>query len=78
MKYFRKTQSEYGNHVDANGERYTVEWCSAVFSPSKQTPEQLGYEQFENEETALKAWGLVPYVDPEAEDMLLEATQTEQ
>lgn len=72
MKYFRHTQSEYGSYVDANGARYTVEWCSAVFSPSKQTPEDFGYEQFEDEETALNAWGLVPYVDPEAEAMLLE------
>jgi len=67
MRYFRKTQSEYGNYVDANGERYTVEWCSCIYSPSKQTPEQLGYEQFDNEKAALTTWGLTPYVDPELE-----------
>lgn len=72
MKYFRKTQSEYGNHVDANGERYTVEWCHAVFSPSKKTPEEFGYEQFEDEDSALTAWGLVPYVDSEEEALFLE------
>ena len=67
MKYYKKAKTEYGNYVDAEGERYAVLWCSAVFSPSKQTPEQLGYEQFDNEDAALAAWGLTEWVDPEAE-----------
>lgn len=71
MKYFRKTQSEYGNYADADGVRYTVEWCSCIYSPDNLTPEQLGYESFENQEEALAAWGLTPYVDPEAEELLL-------
>ena len=72
MKYFRKTESEYGSYVDAAGVRYTVEWCSAIYSPDNLTPEQLGYEQHGNQEAALAAWGLVPYVDPEAENILTE------
>lgn len=67
MKYYKREKTEYGSYVDQAGERYTVLWCSAVFSPSKETPEQLGYEQFDNEEVALAAWGLTPWVDPEAE-----------
>lgn len=67
MRYYKKKKTEYGNYVDADGERHAVLWCSAVFSPSKQTPEQLGYEQFDNEEAALAAWGLMPWVAPEAE-----------
>lgn len=66
MKYYKKEKTEYGNYIDQAGDKYTVLWCSAIYSPSKKTPEEFGYEQFEDEETALKAWGLVPYVDPEA------------
>lgn len=67
MKYYKREKTEYGNYVDQSGERYTVLWCSAIYSPSKKTPEEFGYELFEDEETALEAWGLIPYVDPEAE-----------
>lgn len=78
MRYYKREKTEYGNYVDQAGDKYTVLWCSAIYSPSKKTPEEFGYEQFEDEEAALKAWGLVPYVDPNAEDMLLEATPAEQ
>lgn len=67
MKYFRKTESEYGSYVDEQGTRYMVDWCSAIYSPRNETPEQLGYEPFKNQDAALSAWGLTPYIDPEAE-----------
>jgi hypothetical protein len=67
MKYFRKTESEYGSYVDEQGTRYIVDWCSAIYSPDNLTPEQLGYEPYENQDEALEAWGLTPYIDPEAE-----------
>lgn len=66
MKYYKREKTEYGNYVDQEGDKYTVLWCNAIYSPSKKTPEEFGYEQFEDEEAALEAWGLVPYVDPEA------------
>ena len=72
MKYFRKIQSEYGSYVDAEGVRYTVEWCSTIYSPDNITPEQMGYEPYENQEEALSAWGLTPYVDPEQEELLID------
>ena len=72
MKHFRKTQSEYGSYVDSDGVRYTVEWCSAIYSPNRTTPEQLGYEPYRSLEVALEAWGLVPYVDPEQEELLID------
>lgn len=71
MKYFRKTQSEYGSYVDAEGVRYTVEWCSCIYSPDNLTPEQIGYEQHKNQEAALEVWGLTVYVDPEQEKLLI-------
>ena len=67
MKYFRKTQREFGSYIDAEGVRYTVEWCSRIVSPGNETPEDLGYEACETLETALEAWGLMPYVYPEEE-----------
>lgn len=66
MKYYKREKTEYGNYIDQAGDKYTLLWCSAIYSPSKKTPEDFGYEQFEDEEAALEAWGLVPYVDPEA------------
>lgn len=75
MKYFRKTESEYGNYVDAEGVRWVVEWCSRIYSPDNKTPEQLGYEPHENQDAALAAWGLTPYVDPEAENLLNTTTE---
>lgn len=72
MKYFRKTQSEYGSYVDAEGVRYTVEWCSCIYSPDNLTPEQLGYKRYANQDEALAAWGLIPYTNPEQEDILIE------
>ena len=75
MKYFRKTESEYGDYVDAEGVRWVVEWCSRIYSPENFTPEQLGYEPHENQDAALTAWGLTPYVDPEAENLLITTTE---
>lgn len=72
MKYFRKTESEYGSYVDEQGVRYTVEWCSCIYSPNNTTPEQLGYEPYANQEAALAAWELTVYVDPEQEEILTE------
>ena len=66
MRYYKKEKTEYGNYIDQAGDKYTVLWCSAIYSPSNKTPEEFGYEQFEDEEAALTTWGLVPYVDPEA------------
>lgn len=67
MKYYKREQTEYGSYVDATGERWVVLWCHAIHSPRRQTPEQLGYEAFESMEAALAAWGLTPWVAPEAE-----------
>jgi hypothetical protein len=44
--------------------RYHVEWCSAVYSPTGQTPEDMGYEAAENQQEALTRWGLSEYVEP--------------
>ena len=68
MKYFRKTESEYGSYVDEQGTRYMVDWCSAIYSPRNETPEQLGYEAHKNMEDALSTWGLTSYVYPEEEE----------
>ena len=72
MKYFKKTESEFGSYIDAEGVRYTVGWCSRIVSPGNETPEELGYEPYESMEAAVASWGLVPYVYPE------EALLTEQ
>lgn len=66
QKWVRRTPAEYGNYVDENGTRYTVEWCHKLLTPDGSTEVEHGYEQHDSVEAACKAWGLVPYVDPAA------------
>lgn len=68
QKWVRRTPSEYGNYEDEYGTRYTVEWCHRLLTPDGSTEAENGYEQHESVEAACEAWGLVPYVDPEAID----------
>lgn len=69
--WVRRVQSEHGGYVDADGERWQTEWCSAIYSPLGNDPTLHGYEPFDRVEQAAEQWGLVPYVDPNAEDELL-------
>lgn len=66
--WVRKTQDENGSYVDANGNRFQVEWCVEIYSPENKTPEDLGYEQFRSVESAVEYWELTPYVDPTLEE----------
>lgn len=70
MKWVRRHPSEYGNYVDADGTRYTVEWCHKLLTPDGSTEADHGYEPHESVEAACEAWGLVPYVDPEMAEEL--------
>lgn len=56
-----------GGYVDAEGVRYTVGWCVGMVTHDGSTPTDHGYERHESVQTACDAWGLTPYVDPEAE-----------
>lgn len=71
QKWVRRIPSEYGNYVDKHGTRYTVEWCHKLLTPDGSTEAEHGYEQHDSVEAALTAWGLTPYVDHNAEDMLV-------
>ena len=66
--WVRKTQSEYGGYVDADGVRYSVEWCATMYTPDGSEPDAHGYEPFRSVEAAVEYWGLAPYVAPEAEE----------
>ena len=68
MNYYKKTECEHGGYADAAGVRFSVVWCSCIYSPEKATPEELGYEPYESMEAALEAWGLTAWVDPELEE----------
>lgn len=65
-KWVRRTQDDYGSYVDSNGVRYIVEWCHRLLTPNGSTEEENGYEKYASVEEACEAWGLAPYVDPEA------------
>jgi hypothetical protein len=60
--WVRKTCSERGEYVDADGTRWQVEWCVDVIGAD---PETLGFERFRSVDAATEYWGLVPYEYPE-------------
>lgn len=64
--WVRKEQDENGSYVAADGSRWLVEHCIDVWGAD---PEALGYERFRSVEAAVEYWELVPYVDPNAEEL---------
>ena len=68
--WVRKSQDENGTYVDADGNRFQVEWCVEIYSPDNTTPEDHGYEQFRSVEAAVEYWELTPYVDPTLEEQI--------
>jgi hypothetical protein len=64
--WVRKVQDENGSYVAADGSRWLVDWCVDVIGAA---PEALGYERFRSVDAATEYWELVPYVDPNAEEL---------
>ena len=64
--WVRRVQDENGSYVAADGSRWQVEWCVDVIGAD---PESLGYERFRSVEAAVAYWELVPYVEPETEEI---------
>lgn len=64
----RKTPDAEGNYVDANGGRYFVEKTQTIIGAD---PQELGYEPYRSVDAAVAYWELEPWVDPEAENLLL-------
>lgn len=64
----RKAACDIGIYVDAHGDRWQIEWCSAIFSPNGNAPELHGYEPFHSTEEAADTWQLHPYLSPEIAD----------
>ena len=75
--WVRKVQEENGVYVDADGTRYTVDWCVEMYTPDNSTPDMHGYELFRSVEAAVAYWELQPWVDPEAEELLTEYNANE-
>ena len=72
--WVRREQYENGSYVDADGNRWQVDWCVTMYTPDDSTPDMHGYELFRSVEAACDYWGLTPYVDPEWEEELLTET----
>lgn len=70
--FVRKTQNDNGQYVAADGSRWHVEWCAGMIGAE---PTDHGYEPFRSVDAAVAYWGLTPYVDPEAENLLTELEQ---
>lgn len=65
----RKTQSEHGGYVAADGSRWLVEWCAGMIGAD---PQEHGYEPYRSVDAAVAYWELEPYVYPEEEELLTE------
>lgn len=63
----RKEQTEHGSYVAADGTRWQVERCAAIFGLHGQDPAAYGYTPFDSPEQAAVEWHLTPYIDPEEE-----------
>ena len=68
--WVRRVQDAQGAYVDADGVRWSVEWCADMVTPDGSTPDQHGYELYRSTEAAVAYWELTPWVDPEAEELL--------
>lgn len=66
--WVRKTQDDQGNYVDADGTRWEVESCVAMYNADGSEPEAHGYEPYRSVEAAVAYWELEPYVYPEEEE----------
>lgn len=70
--WVRKTQDENGQYVDSDGTRWYVDWCNCMYTPDGSSERDHGYESYPSVEEACNIWGLTPYVDPNAEELLIE------
>ncbi len=62
----RKEQSEYGCYEAADGTRWQVERCAAIFGEYGNSPSAYGYEPVDSVEQAAEQWGLSPIENTEA------------
>lgn len=67
----RRELSDLGSYVDADGFRWQIERCAAIFGALGQDPAAYCYTPFDSVEQAAEYWELQPYVDPEAMDELM-------
>lgn len=71
MIWIRKIKDENGSYVDCSEVRWIIEWCNKIYCPRGLSEEEHGYERFDSMGSALLAWGLTPWVDPEHEELLI-------
>ena len=75
--WVRKQQDAQGYYVDADGTRWQVDWCVAMYTPDNSEPDAHGYELYRSVDAAVAYWELEPWVDPEAENLLTEYNANE-
>lgn len=75
MIWVKKTENEMGGYTDADGVRYSVNWCVGMVTHDGSTPSDHGYERHESVQAACDAWGVSVYVDPEAEAEFAQLTE---
>lgn len=64
MIYTLKKQNDHGAYVDDAGTRWDVRTARGVYGRIVED-----WQQFADLESALSQWGLVPYVEPEMEEI---------
>ena len=60
---------EAGTYVDSENLRWRIDSCVAIYGPMGADPTDYGYEPFDSVEQAAEEWKLVPYVEPEMEEI---------
>lgn len=64
--WVRKTKdAEFGRYLDANGIRWSVEWCDSISAPDGSAPDAHGYELYRSVDAAVAYWELAEYEQEE-------------
>ena len=72
MVWLRCEQVEDGAYVAADGTRWQIDRCAAIFGEHGNDPAAYGYAPFDSVEQAAEEWGLAPYQYPETETLINE------
>lgn len=57
--WYNKEENEHGEFQDKEGKRYIVVECHRIIAPDGRMNAELGYTEFPDMNTCLKAWELV-------------------
>lgn len=68
MVWVRCARVAHGAYVAADGTRWQLDRCAAIFGEHGNDPEAYGYAPYDSVDQAAEEWGFTPYIEPEMEE----------